>query len=250
MNQLRKNFIAYADSFLNGDTESDLMIQLKRDHCLEVAAVALDLMKSAGVDAHDLLLAEIAGLYHDIGRFIQYRKYRTFSDARSENHSILALAVIDEHKLLDFMPLEDRQLIRDTILYHNRAHVPDGLNARESLFAGMLRDADKIDIYRVVLHYYENPSTLDGVTLELPDIPEVTPSILASLNSRRPVKMTELKSINDFKLCQLAWIYDLNLPRSREIFRERNYLDRMAAQLPQFPGKDEAIAQLADFLAS
>lgn len=250
MKQLKKNFIIYADSFLSGIEENDLMIKLKRDHCLEVAAVALELMQSVSNDKNDLLLAEISGLYHDIGRFVQYRKYRTFSDAQSENHSVLALNVIKEHNLLDFLPVNEQKLVCDTIMYHNQAKIPADLTEREALFAGMLRDADKIDIYRVVLYYYENPRKLDGVTLDLPDIPEISPEVLRSLIAREPVKMTELKSINDFKLCQLAWIYDLNLPHSKVIFGKREYLERMAAQLPQFPGKSEVITQLTNFLAS
>ncbi len=250
MKNLKDKFIAYADGFLTGDQEEKLMITLKRDHCFNVAEVALELMRSLTSDRNDLQLAEIAGLLHDIGRFVQYRKYRTFSDAKSENHSVLGVQVIYELKLLSHLPEDEQRLICDSILYHNRAAIPAELKSRERLFAEVLRDADKIDIYRVVLDYYENPSILDSVTLELPDTPEITPEVIAALQAKKPVPMTSLRTINDFKICQLAWIHDLNIKRSRQYFRERRYLERMCAQLPDFPEKSALITQLADFLAS
>jgi len=226
------------------------MILLKRDHCLQVAEVALELMKSVSEDPYEHRLAETAGLLHDIGRFVQYRKYRTFADAKSENHSVLGVRVIDEMALLSELPSGEQKLIKDAILMHNRAAIPDGLAERAHLYAALLRDADKIDIYRVVLEYYENPSSIGSVTLDLPDIPEVSPDVVEALRQRHPVRMADLRTVSDFKLCQLAWIYDLNLPRSHRFFLERAYLERMGTHLPEFSGKNFLITQLADFLAS
>ncbi len=250
MDILKKQFIEYADRFLVGDRNEDLMILLKRDHCLQVAEVALELMKSVTGDPRELLLAETAGLLHDIGRFIQYRKYRTFADAKSENHSVLSVGVIRELELLaGYTPVE-QELICDSILCHNRPAIPEGLPERERLYAALLRDADKIDIYRVVLEYYENPSSIGTVTLDLPDTPEVSSEVVESLRAHHPVRMTALRTVSDFKLCQLAWIYDLNLPRSYHFFRERSYLERMCVQLPEFPERNPLVIQLRDFLAS
>lgn len=250
MDKLRQQLIEYADGFLTGNRDEDLMILLKRDHCLQVAEIALELMKSVSSDPHKQRLAEIAGLLHDIGRFIQYRKYRTFADARSENHSVLGVRVIEERRLLADLAADERKLIQDSILMHNRAAIPDGLPERGRFYAALLRDADKIDIYRVVLEYYENPSLAGTVTLDLPDTPEVSPPVVEALREQRPVRMTDLRTVSDFKLCQLAWIYDLNLPRSYRFFRDRAYPERMCACLPEFPEKDFLIAQLTDFLAS
>ena len=42
---------------------------------------------------HDVQLAEIMGLFHDVGRFRQYSIYKTFNDAQSEDHADLGLKV-------------------------------------------------------------------------------------------------------------------------------------------------------------
>ena len=39
------------------------------------------------------------------------------------------------------------------------------------------------------------------------------------------VKMANLKTVNDFKLLQMGWIYDVNFPRTFQIVREKGYLE-------------------------
>ena len=46
----------------------------------------------------DLLLAKTAALFHDIGRFPQWKHYSTFVDSVSEDHALLGLEVLSRHK--------------------------------------------------------------------------------------------------------------------------------------------------------
>jgi hypothetical protein len=91
----------------------------------------------------------------------------------------------------------------------------------------MLRDADKLDIWRVVTEYYRqahikrNPS----LELDLPDNDEVSEAVLNDIMAGRNVRNTELRSLNDFKLLQMAWVFDLNFDYSIEQLRNRGYLN-------------------------
>lgn len=248
MSEFKEKFTNYADRFLVDDDTEDQMIIVKRDHCFAVAELALELMKSVSGATEDLLAAEIAGLLHDVGRFKQYRQYRTFSDAKSENHAALSVKVVEELALLDFLPKQERELILNAILWHNLPNLPPTQDSRQLILAQAVRDADKIDIYSVVLDYYERPELHETVALDLPDNPEVSPDVIATLTARELVKMTSLRTVNDFKLCQLAWVYDLNLLRSRQIFVERNYMERMFKLIPDFPGFSTICQQLNDHL--
>ena len=44
--------------------------------------------------------------------------------------------------------------------------------------------------------------------------------------------MTDLKTLNDFKLLQIGWIYDVNFGRTFQIVRERGYLERIRESIP------------------
>jgi len=42
-----------------------------------------------------------------------------------------------------------------------------------------------------------------------------------------------LKTLNDFKLLQMGWVYDINFPRTFQLIRERGYLKMIRDALPR-----------------
>jgi hypothetical protein len=44
------------------------------------------------------------------------------------------------------------------------------------------------------------------------------------LMAGKSVKVESLKTLNDFKLLQMGWVYDINFPRTFQLIRERGYL--------------------------
>ena len=48
----------------------------------------------------------------------------------------------------------------------------------------------------------------------------------------RLVSMKHLRTINDFKLMKMGWVYDLNFPASFAAVRERRYLEAIRDALP------------------
>ncbi|MDD2403756.1 MAG: HD domain-containing protein [Lentisphaerae bacterium] len=248
MQEFTKFFIEYSESFLTGNAAEDQMIILKRDHCTAVSGLALELMQSVSACPADWRAAELGGLLHDIGRFRQYRQYRTFSDARSENHAKLSVEVIEELKITEKLPPQEQRMILKTVARHNLPKLPAEPETRQRLLDQVVRDADKIDIYNIVLDYYERPELHQSVALDLPDLPQISDEVIAALSAKQSVNMRALATLNDFKLCQLAWVYDLNLFRSRRIFAERNYIERMCKLIPDFSGFGNIRKQLNDFL--
>ncbi|MFO7890513.1 MAG: HD domain-containing protein, partial [bacterium] len=68
-------FFTYTDSFLTSDQNFNYHIILKREHCKRVAEEIVCLGTSLGLHPENLRLAEVTGLYHDLGRFEQYKTY-------------------------------------------------------------------------------------------------------------------------------------------------------------------------------
>jgi hypothetical protein len=110
----------------------------------------------------------------------------------------------------------------------------------------LIRDADKLDIWRVFLEYYEAPDEkrASAVSLSLPDLSEYTREILEVIYKKRIVSLSKIKTLNDFKLLQLSWIFDLNFKPSFRLLLKRNYLNRIIAHLPQ----TEEISDVSSFL--
>jgi len=225
----------YIEQFASRDPNIQEALDLKQAHTERVCDAILDIGRHEGLSDDDLALAEVAALLHDIGRFEQYRKYKTFSDVQSENHAVLGLKVINEYNVLQGINPEKARIIIRAVKYHNKAALPDGENGRDLFFMKLLRDADKLDIWHVVTDYYGNAHKDRNPTIELnlPDKPDISDSVCRSLTKGNIVQMRDLETLNDFKLLQMGWIYDLNFRRAFQIVKERKHLEQLRKALPE-----------------
>ena len=233
--ELKLWFEDYVSRFTSDDPLVQENIELKAEHTLRVCEAIKDIGASLDLSGEELCLAEIAALLHDIGRFEQYRRYRTFADYQSEDHARLGVQVIRAERPLQDLEQAKADMILRVVGYHNRANLPQEEEAHCLFFLKLLRDADKVDIWHVVTEYYQNSrkSRNPALELDLPDDDRVSDSALEALMKGNLVQMTDLKTLNDFKLLQLGWVYDLNFRRTFQIVRERRYLEKIRQVLPQ-----------------
>jgi putative nucleotidyltransferase with HDIG domain len=241
---LKDWFAGYTASFSTRDVEDQRNIAIKRDHTYEVCRNAVRIACDLGLSGGEVLLAESIALLHDVGRFSQYRRYRTFDDSISVNHAALGVKVLLETNALEGLPQRDRDLIVRAVTLHNVFTLPQGLDRTTLLFAKLIRDADKLDVMRVVIEFFvqDKEKRADAVGLGLPDEPGYSTVVLASLARREMAKKSDLTTLNDFKLLQLAWLYDLNFPSSIRMALERRYIDRLAGLLPDTDEIRHAVA--------
>jgi len=75
---LKKWFTSYVQTFKYKDLELQQNIDLKKDHTRRVCEEIINLGEQLGLNEDELRLAEIIALLHDIGRFEQYARYKTF----------------------------------------------------------------------------------------------------------------------------------------------------------------------------
>jgi hypothetical protein len=62
------------------------------------------------------------------------------------------------------------------------------------------------------------------------------------------VQMSTLKTLNDFMLLQLAWVYDLNFTGSLRMVAERRYIEMIAALLPATGEVRDAVNGVRDYV--
>jgi len=232
---LKAWFKDYTRRFSSDDPVVQESMDLKTDHTSRVCEAIVNIGESLDLSHEDLCLAEAGALLHDIGRFEQYSRYRTFSDYRSEDHAALGVKVIKANRILHDLEPAMAEIIVRVVGYHNRASLPDREGERCLFFLKLLRDADKMDIWHVVTDYYQNAGHKRNHTLELdlPDGPRISDSVYKALMNGKLVQMADVKTLNDFKLLQIGWIYDINFPRAFQIVRENGYLEMIRDALPK-----------------
>ena len=234
LNALRQWFIRYVQSFDSGDPIVSQAVTLKKDHSLRVCDEILNIGKRLDLSPEHLRLAEAIALLHDVGRFEQVKRYRTFVDMKSEDHGELGVKVLHAEKALALLNEATQELILKAVAYHNRMAVPEDESPMCIYFTSLLRDADKLDIFNLVTDFYCAPpeERNSTVELDLPDTPLVSEDVLDGLRNRKMIKLNQLQSLNDFKLLQMAWIYDINYQPAFQMIQERRYLERIRNTMP------------------
>jgi putative nucleotidyltransferase with HDIG domain len=240
----------YCRSFYSSNDEDQRNIFLKQEHTARVCENAVQIARGLSLDNERAVLAEGIALYHDIGRFLQYQKFKTFKDSVSINHASLGARVLIENNVLQALPRHEQDIILRSVALHNVYSLPGGLDQEQLFFLKLVRDADKLDILRVAIEYYGQPERkrASAVGLGLPDVPGYSPEVLTALKNKQMVQMTTLKTLNDFKLLQLTWIFDLNFSSSLRILESRQYIEGIAATLPKSEEISTALAVLRRYV--
>lgn len=232
---LQNWFLEYTAGFLRGDKIEDTNYLLKRHHTLRVVKNSRLIAESLGLSEEDKALAQAAAIFHDVGRFKQYQCFGTFNDRKSLNHAKLGLEVFTSLPIWKEFPQSQREILAPAVRCHNAARIPDELDQRQCRFAKLLRDADKLDIWLVVTQYYrtvESHSQNSALEQGMPDRPTYSPDVIAALRASRFVKAEDMQTLNDFKLMQVSWVYDLNFKAAFQMVLRRRFLDKLQMALP------------------
>jgi hypothetical protein len=235
LSSLKKWFSDYTGSFFGSNEDDNRNLRLKAEHTQNVCANIREIAKSLPLSFEKIIVAEAIALFHDIGRFPQFKKYRTFKDGKSVNHGLLGARTLQDENVLNGLAETEKHLIINSVKYHNVFQIPDVRNEELLPFLKLIRDADKLDILRVFINFYESPTEerASATAFGLPDTPEYSKEILERIYNRQKVSYAFLKSVNDFKLMNLSWGYAMHFKASYRLMKERDYLNRVLKHLPE-----------------
>ncbi len=233
------------------DEENDWAIKLKEKHSQRVRKEISELGKKLGLKEHDILISEVLGLFHDIGRFPQFRRYKTYRDDLSENHAHLGVKAIAETGILKDLPGQEENLIKKSIFYHNAYQLPEKEDPRCLFFCRMLRDADKLDIWRVLISHYKHRDDKPNPVLEygLKDTAGFSNELIEDLVSGRVANAKSIKNLNDFKLLQISWVYDINFYPTFQKISAHRYIEDIVSTLSQTNALKSALNSVKNHVA-
>ncbi|WP_457552927.1 HD domain-containing protein [Desulfobacula sp.] len=229
-------FKEYVSGFYGDDQVQNQIYLLKEAHTLRVCDNILALGKSIHLSPEELNLVQIAALFHDIGRFTQYQVYGTFNDKNSANHAKLGLQQLCSHKILNGLALDEKRFILTPIAWHNAYKLPHIKNNKILLFIKLLRDADKLDIWKVVIDHYTKEDKKGTITILL-DLPEnghgYSKKIINALYAGQLAQSSDLTCLTDLKLLQISWVYDLNFTESFRRLHKLGFIEKLGQTLPE-----------------
>jgi hypothetical protein len=244
-------FDDYVQGFYDIDPVIDANVELKYQHTLHTCEEMRYLTTALELPHNEHLLAETVALFHDLARFEQFRDYRTFVDAVSLNHGCHAVYLLGKLGLLAALPHQEQDMVTTAIGLHNAKVIPDDLSPEVLLLTRLIRDADKMDIYRIFHHYCEqlrdDPENFKA-NLDLPVTSEYTPAIMKSLLGRKPIDYSALRTSTDVTILHMAWIYDINFVPSLRRIMDRGHLAELISHMPDDPDVRTAITAVMAYM--
>jgi hypothetical protein len=240
VNQWAARFFAEVDPSDHGP------LAMKVEHTAAVASNAVVIATGEGMDERTASLGLMAAWLHDCGRFPQYAKYRTFKDTESVNHGELGARIITEHRVLHGLPKPDRTAVVSAVCYHNTFGLPRLDDPLGMAVLKLVRDADKLDVWRVVADWYEAPEDArEGVVNYcVPEGGGFTPEVVDAFCRGEVIPLGMISGQDDLKLLRLSWAFDLHHATTRAEALARGDLGRIAATLPPDERVRDALVRL------
>lgn len=216
---------AFKEYLKNYDV-NDGSIALKIRHTYEVVKKSEYIAVKLNLNNDNIELAKIIALLHDIGRFEQIKEFGEFNDKKIE-HAEFGVKVLFKNNLIRNFVKENKydRIIQKAIYNHNKFKIEENLNDIELLQCKIIRDADKLDNFRVKeKDKFEDmfPRIYNKETINYENI---SPKVYEDFMKHKCIKLEDRKTIIDYWVCVIAFIFDLNFSVSLEYVKENDYID-------------------------
>lgn len=225
-------FENYTDGFAE-DGKLLPMLVMTKEHSVRVRVNCLLLAESMGWHGEaERALAFAIGLLHDTARFPQYSHYKTFLDSASVDHGDLGADILAEKLDWSGVDAREKEALLSAVRLHNKKDLPQ-LSPYVFKWVALARDADKIDIFRMVQSRIENGNIFEM----LPRFHrggEVSQRLVAEIERTGRGSFSNAESLEDYRLIQLTWGSDINYPCAADILRREKIFEKICSDLEQY----------------
>lgn len=224
---LKESFDAYVSRF----DAQDERISLKIDHTYRVAENSDSISASLGLSSAEKDVAWAIAMLHDIGRFEQAAASHSFIDSPSNDHAEAGVQFLfGAGQLCRFVPAgscteAELRCIELAIHYHNKHLLPEGLTPAQQLFCSIIRDADKLDIFRICL--VNSFRTVHEYTREEVASSPISPIVCECFAKHETLDYSKRQYPADIFLGHIAMCFGLCFPCSRQRAAEQGYIEQM-----------------------
>ena len=244
--QLSDRYKAYLNSLKITDPVVQEHIDFKVQHTYRVISNIEIIARETGLSEADVQLAKTIALVHDIGRYEQFMIYHTFDDRESVNHAELGVRIIGDIDIFkDVVGEDDRKLIVQAVMNHNIPGLDPENDETVLLFSRLIRDADKVDILKIL-------SMRDVVfkilETESREIAYEVPERFTDCFRHNRIIRSGAVSMNDYRLLRLSWIYDMNFPATFRLISKHNYASKIMSKIPASEKKEEIAGIILQYI--
>jgi hypothetical protein len=234
LNDCRLELKEYFQTLRNNLTDNLNRIDDVRTHSLRVVQNSQVLAKNVMQNDDDKRIAEVIALSHDLGRAFLIAKGTVSPSNIQRDHALLSAELIQKMDFFKILSSDTQLIVLKSVEHHNKLKLPKLDNEQQSIFAKLLRDADKLDIFDSSYRYFKEKSGVQPImTFDLVNHPDISEKIIKSIMSGKTAAVEDMKTMNDYKLLLISMAFDLNFKATFRLISEKQYIQKIYETLPK-----------------
>ena len=212
---------------------SDPTVDKTIEHTARVVENSLILAESLQLSENEKAVAEIAALFHDIGRLRILLPEN--SDSNLIDHAEKSAEYLRSDSTFSELDAPTQNIIIQAIKNHNKPDLPLKESETILFYSRLLRDADKLEVWPATSDYLMRKAGKPNMAIDLAlsEKAVVTPSFCKIIIEGGIPNKSDLITFNDFIIFQMSWIFDLNYKKSFQIVNQKQFIRHLYESLPK-----------------
>lgn len=212
---------------------SNPLIASKYIHTLQVVKIMMSICKRMHLSKEDCDLAFYIALFHDLGRFKEALRQKEFNNLKFDHGAYSNKILFNDGLIRKFnISEEDYLIIKKALYYHNKKDISENVSDRERFFCELIRDADRVDIFRVLSN---RNNVFDGVS---------SIDIINKFYNGESIHLKDLKIPGDRVVLRLGFIKLFSSIYALEDLKELGYFDNYIKSIKVSKGKEDLFMEL------
>lgn len=203
------------------------------EHIEKVVENILILADSLGLSENEKVVAEMIASFQDMGKL--WILLPENSEYKIIDHAEASIECIKLNEPFNLLDNSTQDLIIQVIRNHNKPVLLQKENETLLFYSKLLRDADKLDIWRATSEYLTRKAGRPAFAneLSLSDKGGVTPSFCKLIIEGGIPDKNDLVTFHDFIIFQMSWVFDLHFKKSFQILNQKQYVRHLYDSLPK-----------------
>jgi hypothetical protein len=229
----RSDIKKYLRPFLSAQYKDDIYVLGNIIHAEKVVENILILADSLELSENEKNTAEVVALFHDIGRFWVLLQDQV--EKKNYDHADAGIQYLLTNNTFNSLDEQVKNNLTEVIQNHHLPKITQKENSLVWFYLRLLRDADKLDLWRLTTDHLANVKKRELLARELGlnDKLMVTESYSRNILEGGIAEKNEIVTFSDYLLYQMSWVFDLNFRKSFQLLNQRQYMRHYYDALPK-----------------
>jgi len=212
------------DQYIKNFDMNNANIKAKYFHSLKTMELAREIATNLEIfNEEEIVICELIGLFHEIGSFDQNPNFHIIND-NNEDYTNKTLETLFTNGLVRKITSETKYdgIIKFAIYSLNKNGYPNNLDKKVIAFCDVLKDAHKLDLFRMVINYPYVDTRIDGYP---------TGMVYDEFKMFRTIENKLTENNADEILLILSNLFSLKYRYSYYIAKQENYISKLIKSL-------------------